>query len=270
MIGSVNLGAGSVPLAGNDVEGGAGAGAGGHADGVSIEGDGTALNPFRGKPSSAGNPGTMSAAHFVSMVGLADVYRWQIAQRATMIAAVPQLEEWGYFDAGTNPIGQAAAAVTAAANIEGGGMTASNGQIRTFGAPIFTTPKTGKGAIAFRARMLGPTAARENDLGISNATGSHDIYVEVFPTSHAFNYVLRADGGGTPIKVVSTVIADADDHDFVIAWNGTNVRLYIDGSLAATMTDLSQISDEPMVPAIFNTIAGDCILQRCLYGYIPT
>jgi hypothetical protein len=183
-----------------------------------------------------------------------------------MKSAVPALTRFDYVKAGLIPVSQAGGAVTADASIEGAGITPANATFRFFGASIFQTPKTTGWGIMFRAKLLGPTAARIAVAGLFNAAMNHGVEILVDPVGSATNYILAIVGGATT-TVASTVACNQAYHNFGVTSNATTMTLWVDGVAAASTATYTNIADEPMFPAAYNTIAGESVIARIRYGY---
>lgn len=183
---------------------------------------------------------------------------WAANVQAIMWSAVPGLT---YFKVLPNPgasgvpllgtgAGAPAALPTGAADaaVEGGGISVSV-EARWTWATIFQLTKTGKGAVAFRGALPAIAVGKYGHMGISNVARSHFGWIvwtnrSVSTTKFALSIVGAAITSQPTISVADTAI-----HDFIICFDGTlatpTLWLYIDDVLEATITTLTQLSDEP-------------------------
>lgn len=201
---------------------------------------------------------------------------WFTDQVNFMASIVPTLTTFLPIKPGGIPLGQNIGAVTNDSLVDGGGMSGPNATGRNFTNAIFNACNTGAFGVAMRAQLLGPTAARRAQIGLSNAANSHVIAVETAQAVDATHYNLHIVGAGTTDIITdgsspgsSSVLTDLGWHDFVItktAGAGT-VRLHIDQVLAATTTNLANISDEAMYLYLFNTVLQDAKLARAAIGF---
>lgn len=184
-----------------------------------------------------------------------------------MLAAVPALTRFEYFKIGFNSLGAAVGAVTSDALIPGGGMTTPNATFKAFGTSLIQLPKTTPWSLGVRAKLLGPTVARQSHVGLFNAATTRAVQIFVNPTTDATHYVLSV-GDATPLNIAATTLADAAWHDFVITFDLTTLALWIDGVSVASTTTLTELVDEALYLTIYNTIAGESVLQRVVFGYV--
>jgi hypothetical protein len=202
---------------------------------------------------------------------------WFTDQVNFMASIVPTLTTFLPLKPGQIPLGQNMAAVTNDGLAEGGAMSAPNATGRNLSNAIFHTCNTGAWAIAIRGQLLGPTAGRAAQLGISRADGTQLLVVETRHAVSATNYIMHVVGAGATDVVTdgsspgsSAVLADLGWHDFVFTKTpgaGT-LRLHIDQVLAASTTTLTNVVDQAMYLYLLNTILNDSKMARAAYGFI--
>src|SRR6185369_6682826 len=153
--------------------------------------------------------------------------------------------------------------------IEGGGFAVPADTSVMFSRSLFQIPKTGKWAIAFRGILAtGGTASDYQAIGIANAAASHQVacLIENSKGSGA-NYYLSVLGAGE--TAVDTTIANSGAiFTGMITFDGTTVKLFLNGTLRASTATLTNLNDEPMFAYAFNHVAGKAKVARIAYGYI--
>lgn len=194
---------------------------------------------------------------------------WPAAQYDFIHALMPALTGFQYLSAGQLPQGATAVPSTSDGAVEGGGRTAANTGIGWLTASVFQTVKTGQGAFAFRARFLAASAGQTNAVGIGNAAGSHDLIVGALSGVSTTNYGLAADGTASD-DVDLNVPNDLAFHDFVVTFDATDFKVYMDGSTTpvGTLAIGTLAVDEPYYLFITNTVSGETVWTDCLYGYV--
>lgn len=242
---------------------------GGIADGgvsAPLSGAGSVANPLAIAAATTSAAGSLSAADKVLLNGLT-AGNWYGLRKAEMLAAVPQLTEFKYVTVGVEPFGVSPSASVNIGTAEGGSMTGADTTVTSFASPIFQTPKTGKWAIVFRAKLTGPTSGKNNQVGIVNVGETHNVIAGSIFADDATHYVLRIFGAGST-EVVSTTVGDGALHNFMLTGNGTNVTLKVDNVQVATTSTLTNLSDEAMGPFLFNTTSGQTSVTQVAWGYI--
>lgn len=156
---------------------------------------------------------------------------------------------------------------TADGATEGGARTGGAGVPAFMTTSIFQTPKTGKWSVAMRAKLAAPVSGRGIAVGLINGAGSHDIFCGSYFAVSQTKYVLLCDGTSSTTDITTTNV-DALYHVFCLSGDGTNVRMYIDGVIAATRAIGTNVVEEPVYVALFNTTVSDAIMADCIYGYI--
>ncbi len=187
-----------------------------------------------------------------------------------MHAQVPSLTNFREMKIGQYPIGAATGATVSTddALVAGGGVGNPAGGGKLFGASLTTIPKTGRWAIAFRGNLKTSTAGHFNYLGLLTSAFNHELGgVATFSTSDATHYVLYTFAG-TEKKTVSSVVVDDAYHTFVITFDATTLKLFIDGTQAATLVDLGGTADENAYIGLQGTVALEAKAARCAYGYV--
>ncbi len=198
---------------------------------------------------------------------------WAAAQGSFITSLIPQITAVDYIKIGQYGLGTTAAvsAVTSA-NIEGGGLTAANAGVNTFGSPIFNVAKTGKWAISMYGKLAVPVVGRISFLGLTNVGGTHNVGVYSDQAVSATNYLMEIVGAGTTTgtSVAATAIT-ATYKWFTLTGDATTISMYVGSVLVANTTTLTNLSDEPLELVVSNTIANDAIITAAVYGYVlPT
>jgi len=97
---------------------------------------------------------------------------------------------------------------------------------------------------------------------------THDLGVAQYHTADSGDHYLLYMYNGAELAPASTVVADTAFHDFVVTFDGTTVKMFIDGTLAASTATLTSITDEAMQASVFGNVAGATRCVRFAYGYI--
>ncbi len=221
---------------------------GGTSDGVTLEGDGSSGDPF-----AVVNP---------------DV--WYDTQRAAMKALVPQLTRFRDIPIAMKGNGSIDSTVALDGGVEGGGLgVASNSVWLRFTETVFQTPKTGKWAIAFQAKFPAITVSSAAYFGLVNAGSTHLVAMGAVQSIDATHYVLQVTGAATTAPPTS-LVANTNVHDCVLAFDGTTITLQVDGVTIGTTTTLTNLNDEGMSIASFSSAAltPGVVVSRACYGFI--
>jgi hypothetical protein len=199
-------------------------------------------------------------------VGVGACGSWAAAQAAFINGLMPTLTGYQHLKAAQQPLGGAVPSTNDGA-VEGGGRTGANGAMTFLSGSVFQIPKTGRGAFAFRAKFGAVSGAQTSSVGLSNAAGSHDFLIGMVGSTSTVNFSMTLDGA-VSTNDVTTVANDLGWHTFVVTFDATNVKLYIDGTLRATRAITTNVVDEPTYLATFNSVSGGAIWEQCLYAYV--
>jgi hypothetical protein len=242
-------------------------GGGGTSDGVTITGDGSGGNPFAGLPSSATNAGTMSAANFKKAAAYDDD-GWFLAQRTLMLANASALTHFrevpGVVDISG---GIAVGAIPNDGLTEGGALGIPAAAFQAITRTVFQTPKTKSWACAFRAIIATIAGAESNAVGVltSAPQGVEVGAFNSFNTGLTYQLVLI---GGANTVVDTGVSVDGLVHDFVITFDVTTVKAFIDGTQRASTATLTNLTTNPAALIGTNTTAAHTKILRAAYGYV--
>src|SRR5579872_6321106 len=141
------------------------------------------------------------------------------------------------------------------ANIDGGGINSPAGASKYWQTTTVSNPKTKHYFFGGRVKMLGPTAASVNWLGLINAAHSHILEFGYSYTVSTTNFVMSMNNA---TMATSTTAATSNVIDMAIGLDTTNATLYINEAAAGATQAVSVIgADEPLAPWIYNTNAGD-------------
>lgn len=192
---------------------------------------------------------------------------WMAGQITAMLAQVPTLTNFQevFVAEITPPI-----AATANNNgaIEGGAFTPTADTSTIFTRSVFNLPKTGKWAIAFRGSIALPdTASDYTDIGICNAGATHTVTAHAEQSVSA-TLIYLSILGATATNVATAVLGSATVRNFLLTFDTTTVKLFIDGTLAASTATLTNLTDEAMFVYAYNHVGGDAKVARCMYGYV--
>ena len=197
--------------------------------------------------------------------GVFDYDGWLTAQVAVMHAQAPALTNFREIEVGVK------AFVTGGKDGAAPGGAVANDTVGTVDltvASLFQQPKTKSWAIAFRAAIPATTSTNFNFVGLQNAAHTHDLGVAQYHTADSGDHYLLYMYNGAELAPASTVVADTAFHDFVVTFDGTTVKMFIDGTLAASTATLTSITDEAMQASVFGNVAGATRCVRFAYGYI--
>jgi hypothetical protein len=191
---------------------------------------------------------------------------WASAQYDFIHDLMPTLTRFQYLKAGQVPQGGAVPSTSDGA-VEGGGRTSANATFAYLTASVFQAANTGVGAMAFRARFLAASAGQTNAVGLANADASHDLLIGAIASISTANYGLAADGTASTTDDLA-VANDLGFHTFVVTWDATNIKVYLDGALVATRAIGTNVVDEPLYLISYNTVSGETVWTECLYAYV--
>ena len=185
-----------------------------------------------------------------------------------MSAAVPALTNFQEFKPTMFPSGVPAANYVAIdGSLPGGAITSDDDKFAAFSnVSVFQTVHDAPWAVAFRGTLLTSTLGRFNMFGLVNAAGNHDYCVATYSTIDATKYILYTYDG-QEIGTISSMVCDDADHTFVLTFDLTRLRLYIDGVLVASQTDLTGITNEAVYIATGNGVSGHAKATRAAIGY---
>lgn len=150
----------------------------------------------------------------------------------------------------------------------GGGVANAAGAWKAFSNSVFQTPKTTSWGFAMRAILQVPTVAKFNLIGVADATGADFVGVASYHTLDTTNFLLYANDGASETTVTTNTASDGAIHTFTMVFNGTTQYVLIDGSLKATNTTITNVTDQAMYLGLFGTDAGAVKAARICYGYI--
>lgn len=193
---------------------------------------------------------------------------WVTTQRNLLRNAVPALTRFQEIKAGLYHYGVPTATADDNDSLQvGAGVACPAGSYRALSSSIFQTPKTTAWGICFRGVLTVPTVAKFYSIGLVNAAGTHDVaIVSLFATS-ATNNVLEITGGAATL-VTSSVAAVGTISDYALTSDTVTIKAWKDNVLIASTTTYTNLSDEPMFPAIWGTDANSVNAARVYYGYI--
>lgn len=195
---------------------------------------------------------------------------WPAEQYDFISGLIPQLTAYQYIKAGQFPPTAVPGATTTTNDgaVEGGARTGPNAGLNLFGSSVFQACNTTRFAMAFEARMLAAAVGQTNAVGLFNAGGTHDLLIGVFGSlGGGTNYYLSADG--TTSTTDDTGVAnDLGIHTFVVTGDTVNLRVYIDGTLCVTRAIGTNVVDEPLFLALYNTVSTETVVTQVLYGYV--
>lgn len=223
---------------------------------------------------SATENGTMSSEDFVK-VGNLDFDDWFTDVCDIIHAACPAItnireikigDGAGIAD-GEGPLATQQAAIDGA--VDGGAIANDTAKGAAFStASIVNGPKTVSWAVAMRSRVLATSGVSFNLVGLFNAGGTHSIGVAAYHVTDPTDKYLLYSYDGQEVAVVTAVSCDTAWHTFVVSFDGTTLKLFIDGVLRASTTDLGGITTQPMFAAQSSSIASAVKTARYAYGYV--
>ena len=221
------------------------------ADGVTIEGDGSAGNPL--------NSPTISA--------------WLALQTQRIRAEIPGLFVRD-IPIGIYPDGATlGVAATNDGQLVGGAQLALAGVPRPFAASIWQSTATGAFAIAVRGQLPLPAGGKFNAFGLYTQGVTHDVLISSWFLTSATKYVLTIDGAGLPTVVTSTTNVVNTLEDYMITFDPAaavpTIKAWLNGVVIAATTDVSNLTTEPMFPCSFSTDAGAAVVSQLCVGYNP-
>jgi hypothetical protein len=199
---------------------------------------------------------------------------WFKVQMDLMKAQVPQLTNFREIDVGHLGTGGLVASGTPVVVArdplsEGGGVSTATNEYVAIGHSIFQTTKTGKWAMAWRAKMVTPASNPFGFIGlITPSAVTRLLGVVSYQSMDAVKWRLYLWTNPTESGVATTTSGDANWHNFVMTFDTTTIKLYIDGALEASQATLTLVADGPMHPCIFSSSARDTQVARMMYGYI--
>lgn len=202
--------------------------------------------------------------------GVAAVSAWAQAriQEMQALAECATLTAYRSVILGPKPTGTNS--FTADSAVEGGGLAPATGVTTNsvLSNSLFQTPKTGKFAIEYRFKMPAPSV-NTCEVGLVNNALSHELSICSLSTTDATKYYIRTFNATEVASSNQTVVNNAGWHNGRLTQDGTTLRMYIDNVLAATLTDFSKITDEPMGAYCVTTGgATPTIVSEFAYGFI--
>lgn len=194
---------------------------------------------------------------------------WFTEQQELMAAQVPALTNFKEVPIVFSADGVPAVNFNSAdAGLAGGSITSDADKAASlYPLALFKTPITLGFAFAVRGVLAASTGGNFNYIGLINSAQTRYIGVATYSVTDATHYILYANAGAEDSEV-STVVADSDEHNFVVTFDLTTLKLFIDGALVASNTDLTQLSDLAVLLALTDHVAGDAIGCRLAIGYI--
>jgi hypothetical protein len=191
---------------------------------------------------------------------------WAGAQQSLMITNVSQLTRFVSIPLGTNQAAFNAGLSDPA--LEGGGVSnASGGAVFMSQASLFQTMKTGKWALAIREKCAAPAGGQQSQIGTCNTGDTHHVAVGTDNAVSTTNFVLKILGAGST-NVVLSLAADTNLHDFVLTFDSTTLKVFIDGTQVGSTTTTTNLVDEPQFLYSLGTASGRVSATKCLYGFI--
>lgn len=204
--------------------------------------------------------------------GASDYDGWLGDAIDIMSTAAPALTNFEEIKLGNFPLGAAISTDGPLdASVPGGGVTqdATDKASLSFYS-LFQTPATTSWAFAAHAKLLEASVGHFNFVGLINAAGAHYAGVASYPTVDAANYVLYTYDG-QEVFAAATFPPDTAYHTFIVTFNGTTIKLFIDGVEEASTATLTGLTNQAMYPGITATLASRVVCTRFAYGYIvPT
>lgn len=207
-------------------------------------------------------------ATYINIPPVSTFDTWGRAQQALISQNAPTLTEWDYIKIGDVQRGVTLTATNDAALV-GGGMSFTNVTGTMFTASVYQTAPTTAWGFVYRGIISPVSGATFNELGLSNAGNSHDVGITVNSADgiSGVNYTLRI-AGASVTSIDTGVVTNTNIHDFGMTFDGTTVKLFIDGVQKASTTTLTNLNAEPLYFYGFNTTSGQVKATKLLYGYI--
>lgn len=206
--------------------------------------------------------------------GTSVVADWHTAMANFLKSKISGLTEFAPVWPGQQPTGATAApGPTPDPAIEGGGLSVGAAGTRVLTSSIYQDLVGKFWGFGFRAKFATPVAAHTAYAGIQSLAGpgTHAIVAGTLFADDATHYVLKLFGTST-VVAASSLVADANPHDFAITSDKVTVTLWIDTVSVATATGANftngVVGSEANQLMIFNSNAGEAIVTKAVYGYV--
>lgn len=152
--------------------------------------------------------------------------------------------------------------------LEGGGVSNVSGSaVFMSQASLFQTMKTGKWALALRAKFAAPAGGQLSQIGTCNTGAGHVVAVGTDNAIDATHFMVKITGGATT-SVVTTLLADTSLHDIVLTFDATTLRITFDGTQVGSTTTTTNLVDEPQFLYSHGTASGRASATKCMYAFI--
>jgi hypothetical protein len=216
------------------------------------------------EPAVAGvQAGTMSSTDKTKLTNL-DYNGWFTDRVTEMKAAIPELTDFEYVKIGRFGLGTTSApSVFQDGAVEGGG-TAGSASIWYFGNTVCQTPATGKFAFVIRLKASANLAGSSAVFGLANNAGTHKHYVGFNGSIDTAKFIMALIGAGAT-TVTGSVNANTSWNNLMMTFNGGTISFYVNGVLAGSTSDMTNVTDEAMALFIQGVQAFG---TKIAYGYI--
>ncbi len=212
-------------------------------------------------------PGSLSAADKTFIDYLAA--RWENAQAGVLGALIPGLsfEAMKFGLAGSGAITASLAAQSGDALIEGGGITGPGGY-RMLGLTNYQAMLSKKWAWGFEG-TLPVVGTDESDVGYFGAVAGHYVAFNTNVANDATHVCFLLANGGTPTKIVTSLVADNVKRTYSATFDLTTVKVYANGVQIGSTATLTQLGDFAAAPTVYCTVATNAKITKWIYGYDP-
>ena len=213
--------------------------------------------------------GLMTAAQYKKITDL-DFDGWLTTQVELMKAQAPALTNFKELPLNLLATSVPNASWSPADGVQiGGSITSASGKaVPISNSTVWQTPATTSWAFAVRGKLVTSTAGKVNFFGMMDASIDKLAGVATYSVGDATHYLIYTSTSPGEEVQVSTLVCDDAIHDFVVTFDGTSIKLYVDGTLRATETTLTQLADAAHYFAAFNTTSPEAIVLRAAIGYI--
>jgi len=193
---------------------------------------------------------------------------WDVVQWERMRAAVPTLTACHFERLGQKSGG---ASMTYPAGItllttEGGGLSIASAN--NLSGRVTNNIKTSAWAIVARMACEAlPASGRVTALSLKNPADDHHVSFGSIYDSSTTMFSFECWDKSAPTRQASTVTADTGYHDIMVTMYGGSLKGWVDGVLAATITDLTHIP-ATAGDLYAKVLTDDMFATHAMFGYV--
>jgi hypothetical protein len=218
--------------------------------------------------------GSMSATDKIKLDNLPN-NPWSAAAQAAIQAKVPTATMCDYVPPAVGPWTADSNAVYNVPLVGGAiGANEADGRWITRTQQFLQQASAHPWGVAWRGAFAAPQSGKIAYAGLYNNATGHGVFVGTDFSASTTHLLLSILGGAFSPRVAFTIAADANEHDFLLWFDGTSVSVVQDGVLQATTSTLTNFVNEATGFAQFGSLGMTPSFASAVgtieYCYVPS